>query len=118
MLRLTVVVAMLLSLMPASLAQQVPAGTVMPVMLQTTLNAKKARVGQKIQARVMQDVSLSSETRIRTGSKLVGHVVEVTRPSKTSGSRIVLTFRSIGDSRHQHSSYDEPALAGFHDGCI
>ncbi len=92
MLKFTVVVAVLLPLVHASLAQQIPAGTVMPVMLQTALSARKARAGQKIQARVMQDVPLSSEARVRTGSKLVGHIVEVTRPSKTAGSRIVLTF--------------------------
>ena len=92
MLRLRVLARALLLLTPALLAQEIPAGTVMPVMLQSTLNAKKARIGQTIQARVMQDVPLSSETRIRAGTKLVGHIVEVTRPSTTSGSRIVLTF--------------------------
>src|ERR1022692_1149459 len=40
----------------------------------------------------MQDVALSSQTRIRAGAKLVGQVVEVTRPSATSGSRIVMSF--------------------------
>jgi len=50
MLRLKVLVSALLLLTPALLAQEVPAGTVMPVMLQTTLNAKKARIGQRIQA--------------------------------------------------------------------
>jgi len=92
MLRLKVLVSALLLLTPALLAQEVPAGTVMPVMLQTTLNAKKARIGQRIQARVMQDVPLSPETRIRAGTKLIGHIVAVTRPGKTSGSRIVFTF--------------------------
>ena len=91
-LRLKVLISALLLLTPALLAQEAPAGTVLPVMLQTTLNAKKARIGQRIQARVMQDVPLSPETRIRAGTKLVGHIVEVTRPSTTSGSRIVLTF--------------------------
>jgi hypothetical protein len=32
---------------------------------QTTLGARKATVGQKIEARVMQDVSLSSLMRVR-----------------------------------------------------
>ena len=40
----------------------------------------------------MQDVPLSSQTRIRAGAKLVGHVIEVMRPSATSGSRIVMSF--------------------------
>ena len=81
-----------LLLVPALLAQEIPAGTIIPVMLRTTLNAKKAKVGQKLGARVMQDVPLSSEKRIRAGTKLLGHVVEVMRQGANSGSRIVLTF--------------------------
>ena len=92
MLRLRVLVSTLLLLMPALLAQEIPAGTIIPVMMRTTLDARKARVGQKIEASVMQDVRLSSQTRIRAGTKLVGHVVEVVRPSATSGSRIVMSF--------------------------
>ncbi len=72
--------------------QEIPAGTVIPVMLRTTLDARKAKVGQKIEARVMQDVPLPSQTRIRTGAKVVGRVVEVVRPSATSRSRIVMSF--------------------------
>ena len=118
MLRLRVLAWALLLLAPVLLAQEIPAGTVMPVMLQSTLNAKKARIGQTILARVMQDVPLSSETRIRAGTKLVGHIVAVTRPSTTSGSRIVLTFDRLMIRRRQRSGYDKPALGGFHDGCI
>src|ERR1017187_3306422 len=87
-----VLASSLLLMTSGLLAQEIPVGTVIPVMLQTTLDAKKAKVGQKIEARVMQDVPLSSQTRIRAGAKLVGHVVEVTRPSATSGSRIAISF--------------------------
>ena len=71
-----VLASSLLLMASGLLAQEIPVGTVIPVMLQTTLDAKKAKVGQKIEARVMQDVPLSSQTRIRAGAKLVGHVVE------------------------------------------
>src|ERR1017187_2593841 len=87
-----VLASSLLLIASGLLAQEIPAGTVIPVMLQTTLDARKARVGQKIEAKVMQDVPLPSQTRIRAGAKLVGQVVEVTRPSATSGSRIVMSF--------------------------
>src|ERR1019366_6457421 len=87
-----VLASSLLLMSSGLLAQEIPAGTVISVMLQTTLDAKKAKVGQKIEARVMQDVPLSSQTRIRAGAKLVGHVIEVMRPSATSGSRIVMSF--------------------------
>ncbi|MGA3316048.1 MAG: hypothetical protein ABSC64_06365 [Candidatus Korobacteraceae bacterium] len=93
-----VLAAGLLLVASALMAQEIPAGTVIPVMLRTTLDARKARVGQKIEAQVMQDIPLSSQTRIRAGAKLVGHVVEVTRPSAASGlpgsrgSRIAVSF--------------------------
>ena len=85
-------VSFLLLLAPALMAQEIPAGTVIPVMLKTTLDARKATVGQKIEARVMQDVPLPSQARIRTGATLIGHVVVVTRAGATSGSRIVVSF--------------------------
>ena len=84
---LKIVAACLWLVASGLMAQEIPAGTVIPVMLRTTLDARKAKVGQKIEAQVMQDVPLFSQTRIRTGAKLVGHVVEVTRPSAASGSR-------------------------------
>ncbi|MFZ0914704.1 MAG: hypothetical protein WBQ76_02715 [Candidatus Korobacteraceae bacterium] len=90
--RLKLLMAALFLAASSLIAQEIPAGTVLPVMLRTTLDARKAKVGQKIEARVMQDVPLSSQTRIRAGAKLVGHVVEVTRPSPTSGSRIAISF--------------------------
>lgn len=77
---------------PALVAQEIPAGTVIPVMLRTSLDARKSRAGQKIEARVMQDVPLPGQTRIRAGTKLVGRVVEVTRSSPGAGSRIVISF--------------------------
>ena len=82
---LKIVAACLWLVASGLMAQEIPAGTVIPVMLRTTLDARKAKVGQKIEAQVMQDVPLFSQTRIRTGAKLVGHVVEVTRPSAEIG---------------------------------
>ncbi len=90
-----VFVSSLFLLASALMAQEIPAGTIIPVMLRTTLDARKARVGQKIEARVMQDVPLASRTRIRAGTKLLGHVVEVKRPSAASGSRIVMSFDQL-----------------------
>jgi hypothetical protein len=87
-----VLVASLLLVASGLIAQEIPAGTVIPVMLRKTLDSRKAKTGQKIEARVMQDVRLPSQTRIRAGSKLIGRVVEVMRATATSGSRIVMSF--------------------------
>lgn len=83
--------SILLLLASSLIAQEIPAGTVIPVMLRTTLDATKATVGQRIVARVMQDVPLP-QGRIRAGAKLIGHVVAVTRPGATTGSRIAVSF--------------------------
>lgn len=85
-------VSSLLLLASTLIAQEIPPGTVIPAMLQSTLDARNAKVGQKIKARVMQDVRLFSKSRIRAGSRLIGRVVEVTRPTATSGSRLVISF--------------------------
>jgi len=90
--RFKLFVSSLLLLASTLIAQEIPVGTVIPVMLQTTLDARNAKVGQKIKARVMQDVPLSSQAQIRAGSKLIGRVVEVTPPTATLGSRIVISF--------------------------
>jgi hypothetical protein len=92
MLRISTLLSTLLLMAATFVAQEIPAGTVIPVMLQTTLDAGKARTGQTISARVMQDVPLSPQSRIRAGSKLIGQVVEVVSSGTTSGSRIVLSF--------------------------
>lgn len=64
----------LLWLLPLSLAAQnpIPAGTVLPVQLDTGLNARKLHTDQTVRARIMQNVP---GTPIRRGAHVVGHVV-------------------------------------------
>jgi len=86
-----------------ALAQELPAGTVLPIMLNSSLNAAKDGPGKTIEGRVMQEVSLSSEWRIKKRSQIIGHIVRVTRQgfSRPASSRrslgfsIVLKFDSI-----------------------
>ncbi|MGC2111038.1 MAG: hypothetical protein WA655_16075 [Candidatus Korobacteraceae bacterium] len=77
-------------------AQSLPPGTALPVMLSTGLNAKNTKVGQKIEGRLMQEVTLQSGPIIKSGSHVTGHVVEVSRP-RGSGSRIVVAFDQLQD---------------------
>jgi hypothetical protein len=76
-------------------AQNIPAGTALPVMLNSTLDARKDKPGQEISARLMQDVLLPEGQRIPAGSKVVGHIVEVSRSARGSGSRVVIKFERI-----------------------
>src|SRR5580700_9337894 len=52
------------------------AGTILPVRLNATLSSGKAKAGQAITGRIMQDVPLTGGAKIPAGSKVVGHIVE------------------------------------------
>ncbi len=57
----------------------IPAGTILPVQLNSSINPQKVGPGQVITARVMQDVPLSPGTKIRAGAKVSGHIEKVER---------------------------------------
>jgi len=65
----------------------VPAGTILPVALNSSLNSRKTKPGQVITARVMQDVPLSPASTIHAGAKVIGHVVDVQPASGANGAR-------------------------------
>jgi hypothetical protein len=77
-------------------AQSIPAGTALPVMLNSGLNAKGAKPNQKIEGKLMQEVNLSEGAKLKSGSHVTGHVVSVSRP-KGSGSHIVVQFDQLQD---------------------
>src|SRR5208282_1787345 len=76
----------------ALLAQQIPVGTALPVMLNSTLSVKKGKPGQQITGRIMQEVPLPYGGRIPAGSRVAGTVLVVSGPTAASGSRLVLKF--------------------------
>lgn len=78
------------------LAQEpVPKGTILPVELKSSLNSRTAKVGQVIAGRIAQDVPLT-KGRIREGSKVVGHVVAVTKASGNGGEgQVALRFDTL-----------------------
>ncbi len=60
----------------AAVAQSaLPAGTVLPVSLDSSLNSRKAHPGQTIRGVIMQNIP---GTSIHRGAKVLGHVVQVT----------------------------------------
>jgi hypothetical protein len=84
----------LLSALAMLVTQGISAGTALPVMLGATLDAKKDKPGQKIEARLMQDIPLSAGEKIKAGAHVTGHIVEVTwQPG--GGARMVLKFDQL-----------------------
>ena len=79
-------------------AQNLPAGLALPVMLSSSLNAKSAKTGQKIEGKLMQEVMLGADSRIKSGSHVTGHVVSVSKP-RGSGSTLVVQFDQLQDDQ-------------------
>lgn len=94
MARIGTTIALILAVMVH--AREVKVGTVIPVMLSSSLNAAKDRPGKRIEGRIMQKVPLSSGGAIRERSQIFGHVVKVSKPG-SSGSSMIVTFDTIED---------------------
>lgn len=78
-----------------------PAGTILPLELRSSLNTQKMRVGQVVNARIMQDVPLTNGSTIHAGAKVVGHVVEVLSPTDRRGAQLSFQFDTLEYSRHR-----------------
>lgn len=77
-------------------AQQLPVGTAIPIALKTGLEASKDKSDKTIEGEVMQDVTTTSGEKINKGSRVLGHLINVTK-SSGSGSSITLKFDAIED---------------------
>jgi hypothetical protein len=66
----------------ARTADPIPAGTVVPVSLNSDLRSDKSPNGTPITATVMQDVPLGKGEMLRKGTRLTGHVVGATIPGR------------------------------------
>jgi hypothetical protein len=76
----------------------VPSGTILPVRLNTSLSSTKSKPRQAISGRIMQDVPLPNGLKIREGSVLEGHVVEVVPGNSTIGPGISIQFDKLRSS--------------------
>jgi hypothetical protein len=81
-------------------AQQIPAGTVLPIMASKSLNSAKTRAGDRLAGKLMQDVVLPSGEKIRAGAKVEGTVVE---SSPAPSARIVVRFDQLVAGDHQYA---------------
>jgi hypothetical protein len=79
----------------------IPAGTILPVALNSALNSRKVKAGQVITARVMQDVPLSARSKIPAGAKVIGHVIDVKPAAGASGAQISFRFDTLMVSKRR-----------------
>lgn len=87
--------AALLLLGGPAVAQELPTGTVLPVRLSSTLDVRRAKPGDVISGKIMQDVPLPDGTRISRGTRIAGHIVKAQPASTSSPSQIVLKFEYL-----------------------
>lgn len=77
-------------------AELIPAGTILPVSLNSTLRSDKSGGGDTITATVLQDVPLGAGKTLRAGSKVTGQVLEpIAAGSGSEASRISFQFDRV-----------------------
>ena len=76
----------------------IPAGTILAVRLNSSLNSGKVKAGQVITARVVQDVPLSSGSKIHAGTKVIGHVTDV---RQGNGGQVSFRFDAVEISKQR-----------------
>jgi len=79
----------------------IPAGTILPVALNSSLNSRKVKPGQVITARVMQDVPLLPGSKIHAGTRVIGHVVDVKPGTGASGTQMSFRFDTLVVSKRR-----------------
>jgi hypothetical protein len=73
-----------------------PAGTIIPVELSKSLDAKKAKAGDKIEAKIPADLLSKGKIVIPRNAKVIGHVADAKAHSKESpDSRVSIAFDQI-----------------------
>jgi len=85
----------LLMLSGAVFAQEsIPNGAILSVRLDSTLSLK-SKPGEKIEARLMQDVLLPGGGHLKGGSQVLGHVIAVKPASAGSEASVAFTFDKL-----------------------
>lgn len=77
---------------------KIPVGTIIPVELDSSINAKKCKAGQTVVASVAQDVPLSGGAKIKAGTRVLGEVLAVTPAQKSQPATLAFRFNKIAIS--------------------
>jgi hypothetical protein len=74
-------------------AATLPSGTAVNAELNSSVDSKKAKVGDKVEAHTTEEIKFAGKTIVPRGAKLEGHVTEATARSKgDSGSTLAIQF--------------------------
>jgi hypothetical protein len=92
-----------LSGVPSLFSQTISPGTVLPVLLETTLDTRHDRPGKKVTAKLMQDVPLTGGTTVPKGAHVIGHVASITAGGPNLPWRLAITFDQLAIGKKQVS---------------
>ena len=77
-------------------AISVPAGTVLPIALESYVASDTSRVEDVVRARTRRAIVIDGDTAIPAGSTLIGHVSSVQRPGRVKGrGRVAFRFDQL-----------------------
>lgn len=85
--------AQIASTVSAASQNVVASGTILPVVLRSSLSFEKCKPGQILRGKIAQDVPLPNGSKIRKGTTIEGHVVDVTPTGK--GTSVSIRFDKL-----------------------
>jgi hypothetical protein len=89
-----------------------PTGTAVNAQLNSSVDSKKAKVGDKVEARTTEEIKYAGKTIVPIGAKLEGHVTEATARSKgDSGSTLAIQFDKAIPKKGEEISLNVAILA-------
>jgi hypothetical protein len=92
----------------------IPPGTILPVILRSTISAERAKQGQTVRGEIAQDVPLPGGSKIRKGSKIEGQIVDVASAGTGRGAKVSIRFDKLyTNGQAIPMKTDLRALAGF-----
>jgi hypothetical protein len=91
----------------------IPAGTELPVVLDTTIGSDTSRVEQTVRAHLSRDFTVGGEPVLRDGTTLEGVVTDATRSGKVKGlAHIAMRFNSLAPHGSDEQYRIETAAIG------
>jgi hypothetical protein len=80
---------------PNKLADSIRSGTILPVVLRTSVSFQKCKPGHAVSGNIAQDVPLANGVKIRRGTAVEGQIMEVTPNTNGAGQQVSLRFDKI-----------------------
>jgi len=94
--------------------EKIPRGTILPVVLRSAISFDKTKAGQVVHGEIAQDVPLGNGATIQKGSKVEGHILEVTATPIGSGKAFKVQFDKVNvDGHWTNVATSLRAIAGF-----